>query len=198
MRRCGPDGRIDCVHYGRSVVAYDLTERASGLTAILLHPHPDMGGTRFHPIIDTLYRQLPVSTLRFDFSSSDIATAQAEARDAIDLTPGSPVVLIGYSFGADVALSLDEPEILGWFLIAPPLRLVDAEALCAGTDLRPKYLAVPDHDQFSSPERARDRTSRWMTTTVVTLPDSDHFLVGHTAAVVDAVLAWLLSIHGYR
>src|SRR5271163_1583659 len=102
------------------MLGYDLCERAVGAPmAVLLHPHPDMGGNRHHPVVDALYRELPLSTLRFDFTSSDTATAQAEAREAIRLAPGRDVILLGYSFGADLALTIDDGGVLGWFLVAP-------------------------------------------------------------------------------
>jgi alpha/beta superfamily hydrolase len=76
------------------------------------------------------------------------------------------------------------------------LRLVDPETMAAATDAHPKRLAVPDHDQFSPPARAVALTADWPAASVVTLPDSDHFLVGRASAVVDAVVAWLPSVLG--
>ena len=29
------------------------------LAAVLLHPHPDMGGDRFNHVVDAMYRALP-------------------------------------------------------------------------------------------------------------------------------------------
>jgi len=176
------------------MLGYDLCERDVGAPmAVLLHPHPDMGGNRHHPVVDALYRELPLSTLRFDFTSSDTATAQAEAREAIRLAPGRDVILLGYSFGADLALTIDDGGVLGWFLVAPPLRVPEHEASVA-TDPRPKRLAVPEHDQFSSPARALELTSTWSSTSVVTLPRADHFLFGHEQSVVEAALIWLRTL----
>jgi len=180
--------------YRRAVLAYDLTPRdPAAATAVLLHPHPDYGGNRFHPVVDALYRGLPVTTIRFDFSSSAAPVAEAELLAAIDLAPGPAVVLFGYSFGADVALGVADPRVLGWFAVAPPLR-GDPGLLAAATDPRPKRLAVPEHDQFSPPARAAEVTSAWPASTVVTIPGADHFLVGRSDAVLAAALAWLPSV----
>ncbi len=103
------------------------------------------------------------------------------------------MVLVGYSFGADVALTVDDPSVLGWFLVAPPLRWADG-AIAAG-DRRPKHLLVPEYDQYSPPERAMALTGAWGSTTVTTLA-GDHFLVGRAGEVVDAVVAWLASVPG--
>ena len=175
----------------------DLTTRAgSGVTAVLLHPHPDYGGDRFHPVVDALYRGLPVSTLRFDFRSSEMVTAGRDVLEAIGHAPHGPVVLIGYSFGADVALSVADARVLGWFAVAPPLRLFDAATVPASGDPRPKQLLVPELDQFSAPARATALTAGWHATSVVTLPGADHFLVGRSGSVLEAALGWLPAMLG--
>ncbi len=190
MARPGPPG----AGYRRGVLAYDLTPRdPAAATAVLLHPHPDFGGNRFHPVVDLLHRSLPITTIRFDFSSSAIPAARAELLEAIDLAPTPAVVLFGYSFGAEVALGVADPRVLGWFAVAPPL-LGDPGLLAAATDPRPKRLAVPEHDQFSPPERATEVTSAWPAATVVTIAGADHFLVGRADAVLAAALAWLPSV----
>jgi uncharacterized protein len=176
------------------VLDFDCIEReGSTATAVLLHPHPDMGGDRRHPVIEALHQGLPLTTLRFDFTSSATSVARAEVAEAISLAPDPAVVLFGYSFGADIALTVDDDRLLGWFLIAPPLR-AQPEAMVAATDRRPKRLAVPEHDQFSSSERATTLTAAWSATTVETILDADHFLVGRTAPVLAAAARWLPSI----
>jgi uncharacterized protein len=158
---------------------------------VLLHPHPDFGGDRYNHVVDALYRRLPaagVSALRFDFGSGDAAVAVAEAGAAIAAAPDPAVVLIGYSFGADVALGVSDQRVAGWFLVAPPLRLVDPASV--GADSRPKALLVPEFDQYSPPARTRQVVREWRHATVDTVPGADHFLIGSTGAVVDAAVAW--------
>ena len=55
------------------------------------------------------------------------------------LWPQRPLVLCGWSFGADVSLSLADPRIDGWVGIAPPLRILPVDELtaAAGADPRP-------------------------------------------------------------
>jgi alpha/beta superfamily hydrolase len=160
----------------------------------LLHPHPDYGGNRFNIVVEALYRALPpagVSALRFDFSSSDLAVAAGEVVAVVE-EGSSPVVLVGYSFGADVATTVADDRVAGWFLIAPPLVDPGADRAIAG-DPRPKAIAVPEHDQFSPPGRTRHLTESWTNTTVTDVPGADHFLAGQTGLVVDQVVAWLHS-----
>jgi alpha/beta superfamily hydrolase len=181
----------------RGVLACDVTTRdGAGVTAVLLHPHPDYGGDRFHPVVDTLYRGLPVSTLRFDFRSADPAAAGADVLEAIGSAPDAAVVLMGYSFGADIALSVGDPRVRAWFAVAAPLRVVDAATVPAGDDPRPKQLLVPELDQFSAPTRTAALTAAWRATSVVTLPGADHFLVGRSGPVLEAARGWLAAVLG--
>ena len=175
--------------------SYECIERdGSAASAVLLHPHPDMGGNCRHPLIDALFRGLPLTTCRFDFSSSVIETAQEQVAAALDRAPGPGIVLVGYSFGADIALTVVDPRVLGWFLIAPPLRVVEPATMGAALDPRPKYLAVPQFDQFCPPPRATEVTAGWTSTTVAPIAHGDHFLAGRGEAVVEAARAWLPSL----
>ena len=179
------------------MLAYDLLEREGpAATAVLLHPHPDYGGNRYHPVVDALYRGLPCSTLRFDFRSSDFELAASDVGEAIGLAPAGPVVLIGYSFGAAVALMVDDPAVLGWFLVAPPLRWTSPAALAAGRDARPKHVLVPEFDQYSPPALTSELVAGWPCTTMATLPGSDHFQMGRSDAVLGAAVEWLAGVPG--
>lgn len=190
----GPGGPT---RYGLVVLGYDCMRRdGSPATAVLLHPHPDMGGDRYHPVVEALYLGLPMTTLRLSFSSSDVTVARQDVVAGIELAPDPQILLLGYSFGADIAACVADPRVLGWFLVAPPLQVVDPAEMSVGVDPRPKRLAVPERDQFSSPERARQVTADWVATTVETIPDSDHFLVGRADAVLQAARAWLPSVVG--
>jgi len=171
-----------------------IVREGSDVTAVLLHPHPDYGGDRFHPVVDALYHGLPVSTLRFDFRSSDTAAAAADVREAMAQAPTPAVVLMGYSFGADVALSAADPRLLAWFAAAAPLRLVPVAEMAAAGDGRPKRLVVPEHDQYSAPDRTRQIAGGWPATSIVTVPSADHFLVGRVGDVLDIALGWLPEV----
>ncbi len=163
----------------------------ASLTAVLLHPHPDMGGDRFNHVVDALYQSLPergFRAARFDFSSSDIATATAEAEAVVEQCSDGRIVLIGYSFGAAIALRVTHERVMGWLLVAPYLP---GGGTAAALDARPKRLLVPDRDQWSPPARVQPLVEQWANATMTTVAGADHFLVGRTAPVVDAALDWL-------
>jgi alpha/beta superfamily hydrolase len=169
-------------------------DEARGL-ALLLHPHPHLGGDRFHPFIDALFSRLPqigINAIRFDFSSAELFVARREAVTAIDegaaRWPRLPVMLAGYSFGAGVAAGISDERIAGWYLLAPPApMLTDADI---GRDPRPKAVVVPEHDQFSPPATIAQVVAEWAETAVTTVPDADHFL-GALQPIVEGSLLWI-------
>lgn len=170
------------------------TEEARAL-AVLLHPHPDFGGNRFHPFIDGLFRRLPdirVTAIRFDFSSSEPSVAHEQVVTAIDegstRWPQLPIVLAGYSFGAGIAAGLVDERIAGWYLLAPQVAALSDAPI--GHDPRPKGIAVPEFDQFSPPVAVEQAVSGWEGATVTTVPNVDHFL-GAVAPVVEGALHWI-------
>jgi alpha/beta superfamily hydrolase len=182
-----------------SPVSVDFTAaQQGGAVAVLLHPHPDFGGDRFNAVIDELYRRLPlagISSVRFDFSSSELPIAAAETVEVLDHVGTRSVALVGYSFGADVAATVDDERIAGWLLIAPPL--VDAKRpRPIATDPRPKALLLAEHDQFSPPGRSSHIVEKWVNTTLEVVPGADHFLMGHTGLVVDKALSWFGGFRG--
>jgi alpha/beta superfamily hydrolase len=186
--------------------------------AVVAHPHPLQGGDRFNPVVDALYSTFAtngIAALRFDFrgvgtseGSHDGGDAErldvAAALDAIEpwthpATSGGtlhgPLVAVGYSFGALVALEVAEPRVSGWIAVAPPLP-AQGRAPLAGADPRPKLVLSPSFDQFCPPDVALQRTSSWNEVEVHPIEMADHFLVGRTAYVCDAALAFVRRLAG--
>ncbi len=182
----------------------DISEApGADLAAVLVHPHPGLGGDRFNHVIDALYRGLPregVTALRFDLTSPDPGRAGQETLSAISAAPSTTVVPVGYSFGADIGLGIHEDRVAGWVAIAPPLRFGHFDS--AGADPRPKLLLVPEHDQFTPPDVVREATGSWAATEIVIIEGADHFLLEGASrparrseaagpVLLEAVLAWL-------
>jgi len=170
--------------------------------AVVCHTHPRQGGDRRVPVVDALYRGLVaggVATLRFDFrgvggSSGEFDRGVDERLDVgaalnrLGEVVQCPRWLVGYSFGADVALSVDGARVAGWIAVAPPLGVV-AHAAPAGTDQRPTLLLSPAHDQFRPPASAREIVERWTATSVEEITMTDHLLGGRLDDVAARVLA---------
>jgi alpha/beta superfamily hydrolase len=171
--------------------------------AVLAHPHPTYGGDMHAGVIGLLFEELPergVATLRFNFrgvgastgahddgvgEQRDVRAAAAALREAV---PDVPLVLAGWSFGADVSMAVDEPDAAGWFAVAPVLAVVDPAEMAAGRDPRPVLILAPEHDQFTPPEVVRQRTASWVNTQIEVVPGADHFLWGRHQHVLDALV----------
>ena len=164
--------------------------------AVLCHPHPAYGGDRHNIVVDALFRALPaagLAALRFDFRGAG-GGEQDDVLAALDRlaaeVPGVPLWLVGYSFGADVALGVDDPRAAGWVAVAPPLRFGGTPTPARG-DPRPALVLVPEHDAYSPPERTRAATADWPAVTVEVVPMADHFLAGAAGNVAATVTSWL-------
>ena len=102
---------------------------------------------------------------------------------------GEAVLLsVGWSFGGDVSLAADHPQLDGWVAVAAPLRIVETDAMAAPSDPRPKLLLVPEHDQFRSPTEVQENTANWENTRISQIAGGDHFLMGHAGVVVERVV----------
>lgn len=169
---------------------------------VLAHPHPLYGGSMRAGLVDELFRLLPdagVGALRFNFrgvegSSGTHDEGRGEREDlaaAVDLAAhfaaGRPLLSCGWSFGADMSLTLDDSRLVAFVLVAPPLRIVPAVERTIAADPRPKLLLVPEHDQFRPPASAREETAAWAATTIVPIEGADHFLWGHAREVATKV-----------
>ena len=102
-----------------------------------------------------------------------------------------PLVSAGWSFGADVSLSVVHADLAAWVGIAAPLAIVDPADMAAPSDDRPTLLLVPEHDQFRSPDAASEVTSDWLATSVRTIAGGDHFLMGRSGVVAEAIVEFI-------
>jgi len=131
----GPEGRLQ----GR----YQPVGKPRPMLAIILHPHPQAGGTMNHPIAKALYQMFVArgfATLRLNFrgvgrSEGEFDNGVGELSDAaaaLDwlqaMNPESSGTWVaGYSFGALIGMQLlmRRPEMKGFISISPPANLYD-------------------------------------------------------------------------
>ncbi|VAW20054.1 Hydrolase SMc00528, alpha/beta fold family [hydrothermal vent metagenome] len=131
----GPSGRIE----GR----YQPGKQPNAPVAILLHPHPEFGGTMNNQIIYDLYYMFVergFATLRynsrgvgrsqglFDHGLGELSDAAAALDWLQSINPESKGSWIGgFSFGAWIGMQLlmRRPEVEGFISIAPPENLYD-------------------------------------------------------------------------
>ncbi len=131
----GPDGRLE----GR----YHHSKVPNAPVALLLHPHPQHGGTMNNKVVYTLYHAFVrkgFSTLRFNFrgvgrSQGKFDNGQGELSDAASAldwmqtyNPNASACWVGgFSFGAWIGMQLlmRRPEIDGFVSVAPPANHYD-------------------------------------------------------------------------
>ena len=131
----GPEGRLE----GR----YYPSNRPNAPVALLLHPHPQHGGTMNNKIVYSMYQifiKHGFSSLRFNFrgvgrSQGQFDNGQGELSDAASAldwmqsqNPNtSSCWIAGFSFGAWVAMQLmmRRPEIQGFISVATPASMYD-------------------------------------------------------------------------
>jgi uncharacterized protein len=158
---------------------------------VIAHPHPDYGGDRHNAVVVAIasacerHGLVPV---RFDMTTS---TALDDITAAIRSTGDGPIVLAGYSFGAEMVSCIEDARVAAWALVACPFAIVSAEQRVAAHDERPKLVLTPEHDQFCPPDRVAVEIGAWTATEHRTIPGTDHFMGGRVTWVADEVVGWL-------
>lgn len=162
----------------------------------ICHPHPQYGGNRHNPVVDAVFRALPDAgfhALRFDFRA-DHGGGVAERRDvvaALDALaqryPGTPLDLVGYSFGAIVALTTADRRVGAIVAVAPPLTAMNVDTAPSV----PVLVLAPEHDQFCPPDAAAPIVASWPDAELRTIPMADHFMAGHAGNAAAAAVEWL-------
>lgn len=171
---------------------------------LLCHPHPQHGGSMQSLVVSELFRQLPdhgLACLRFDFRGVGRSTGafghgvaerldvQAALDALLDGPARGPVFVVGWSFGADLALSCLDPRVGGWVGIALPLHWL-ADAAAVGHDPRPKLLLLAEHDEFRPAAEVLDAVADWTATETEVVTGASHFFVGRTDGLVRSITAW--------
>ncbi len=197
---------VDGIELNADYAAASTPDGASA-AAVLLHPHPLMGGNLHAGVPAALAQALPatgVAVLRFDFrgagdSGGTHGGGEPEALDAaaavlrLHEEVALPVWLVGWSLGADVSLQVVHEAVAGWVGITPPLSNVPVQSMAAAHDPRPKALLVAEHDQFCEPVAAAGITAGWTATEILRVPGTDHFLAGRLDWVTTTVRKSLLG-----
>jgi hypothetical protein len=131
----GPVGRLEA--------RYHHAGRKDAPLAIVMHPHPEYGGTMNNAVTYTLYQTLVArgfSVMRFNYrgvgkSEGVFDKGEGELSDAaacLDwmqaLNTGAPYIWVaGFSFGAWLGMQLlmRRPEIRGFISVSPPANMYD-------------------------------------------------------------------------
>lgn len=190
-----------CTADGVKLEAEIATSESSARCGVVLcHPHPQYGGTMRSIVISALFDSLPrhgVTCLRFNFRGVErsegthdfgnlerVDVETAVGAMAVRLPRGTPLILTGWSFGADMALSVRDQRVTAWLAIAPPLASAhDLDGLAG--DPRPKLLALAQHDEYRDPTEVAKLAEHWANTDVQVVGGASHFFVGRTDRLVE-------------
>jgi alpha/beta superfamily hydrolase len=181
-----------------------LSPTAATGTAVVCHPHPVYGGTRQDAVVAALTRAFVGArrrVLRFDFRGAggsvgthDGGNAERDdliaAIDAVHPVDG-PLTIAGYSFGADIALSVEHEAADRWIVVAPPLAQLFDAGLVAAHDPRPVDLLVAANDQFNAPKQLATTIEGWTNTTMHVVDHADHFFASAHLEISDRTTALL-------
>lgn len=131
----GPDGRLE----GR----YQHSRAANAPLALILHPHPQHGGTMNNKVVYNLFQSFArqgFSVLRFNFrgvgrSQGSFDRGEGELSDAASALDwlqsfnenANTCWIAGFSFGAWIGMQLlmRRPELSGFISVAPPANMFD-------------------------------------------------------------------------
>lgn len=179
-------------------------------TLVCLHPLPTEGGMMDSHLLRKAAWRLPaladLAVLRFNTRGTSSAAGTSEGEfdageserldvaAALDLAEAEDLPhlwLLGWSFGTDLALRYGcDPSVEGALLISPPLRFSQPADLAVwARSGKPLVALVPELDDYLRPAQARERFAVVPQARVLDFPGAKHLFVGHTEALLDAVVA---------
>jgi alpha/beta superfamily hydrolase len=169
-------------------------------SAVLCHPHPRHGGSKDHPVLWAIRNELAanrgLAVLGFNFrgvmgSAGTYGGGRDELRDVVAaigevrrrVPDELPTILIGWSFGANVALraAIDDRRVAALALVGLPLAPNDLSLppLPDVTDLRgfdrPTLLLAGEHDTFAPPAMVEAYASAFADAEVRIVAGTDHY-----------------------
>jgi alpha/beta superfamily hydrolase len=169
-------------------------------TAVVCHPHPRHGGSKDHPLLWAIRNELAatrgLAVLSFNFRGvmgsggtygggrdelKDAAAAVGEIRASVD--DALPTLVVGWSFGASVALreAIDDRRVAALALVGLPLRPGDLALppLPDATDLRllrrPVLLLAGEHDEYAPGDELRAYGDAFPNARTEIVAGTDHY-----------------------
>ena len=173
---------------------------------VVCHPHPLFGGDMHNSVVTAVCQALVeagIAALRFNFrgvgrSQGRFGEGVGEREDAIaalaylrqrEGVDSAKVGIVGYSFGAAVALVAADDQMAALAAISPP---VFGHVTAPPAIVCPTLLITGDRDDVAPPAQvtALGRTLGPQCRVEV-VPGADHFWWGHDEKLAQAVVAFL-------
>ncbi|MEM7423314.1 MAG: alpha/beta hydrolase [Pseudomonadota bacterium] len=202
----GPEGRLE----GRY---HPLPDKDAPI-ALILHPHPQYGGTMNNPVTYRLhyaFRELGFTVMRFNFRGVGRSQGEfdqgigelSDAASALDYLQSmhesaSACWVAGFSFGAWIGMQLlmRRPEINGFISVAPPANMYDFSFLapCPSSGLiinGESDRIVPMDDVIKLSDKLK--AQKGITITHSTVPEANHFFERGMDEMIDVVKGYVHS-----
>ena len=179
---------------------------------VVCHPHPQYGGDMRNNVVVAIIQGLlaqGIAALRFNFRGAGRSTGTysegvGERDDALaafaalrehDAIDPARVAIAGYSFGANIALSLAPylDDALGVAAVAPPLQGLSRPDILDYA--KPKLIVAGDGDAFAHADEVRAVVERMEGEAHLrALAGADHFMGGYEADIAEAAGAFFASL----
>jgi uncharacterized protein len=169
-------------------------------SAVICHAHPRHGGSKDHPILWAMRNELAhrgFVVLAFNFrgtmgsagtyaggrsETKDVAAAIGRVRQEAD----GPTAVVGWSFGANVALreALEDDRVAALALVGLPLEhSLDIPDFPSASELRlfrrPVLLLAGEHDDYVPEPEVRELAAGFPNAEVAIVAGTDHYLWRH-------------------
>lgn len=180
--------------------------------ALVCHPHPKGGGTMHNKVVyhaAKTMQSLGLTTLRFNFRGTGLSEGEhddgrgekEDVRAALDWLHqhyALPILVVGFSFGAHVALRTccGDSRVPGFAALGLPVAAEGRDyrySFLANCTL-PKIFISGSADQYG-PKAALVNivASAAQPASLVLVPDADHFFAGKLDQMQQALRTWLVS-----
>jgi alpha/beta superfamily hydrolase len=176
--------------------------------ALVLHPHPQGGGTMHNKVVFraasalndagliTLrinFRGVGQSTGEHDEGRGELDDVRAGLKYLADKYPGLSITLCGFSFGALVGLKvgITDQRVRNLISIGTPVDKYDFSFLAACR--KPILLVHGDHDEFGSLDGIKtlvDQLKKNASVELHVISDCGHFFEGHLDELKQIITDW--------
>ena len=195
-----------------------LGDLQSRVAVIVTHPWGPLGGNlKNNVVLATVlfFQKSRITTLRFDFASSQIGRGHNEVQQVFDAAdyllrelpnPPSTVLLVGYSYGSLISASASAriPACIGCISIAPPwsvqhwLLMFNSNYHLQQSRLRqdlPRLFVIGDIDNFTPEAKFLKMVKTFSKSTGAILKNADHFFARREHDLMSIISQWLLQTY---